>query len=554
MNQIHFTDISVQGNLLMRARLNFDRLKGEEYQPDNLYKEKEYSWPGDFEGRTILALVLLAQATRRQPEYLDKIMTLLPSQLNESGYFGRILPEGLADEQQLSGHSWFLRSMVEYYLWKKDDRILSMIKKIVKNLLLPIKGCYERYPVNIVDRVYEGKPIGSLHEDAVENWFLSTDVGCAFIMLDGATQAYQILKDTQLKELIVEMIEKFLSIDIEGLSFQTHAMLSACRGILRYHETTGDPELLKEVETRFTLYLQYAITENYENYNWFNRPEWTEPCAVIDSFMLATGLWQNTGKAKYLEIAHNIYYNAMGYSQRPNGGFGCNACAGAQNEFLSPKKDFFESYWCCTMRGGEGLAKAIQYNYFIDENTIIVPFYNNSTACFNFNGEGLVLRQMTGYPVTGTTQFEVVRSEVRKEIRLKFYVPDWSEKKGARLVVNDTEVPIHTGGDGFVETQIILKTGMMLNFNFDIGIRKEATINTNSITDCCSLRHGVLILGIDNKNESIRFEEDAIFKYQGHACYQVHGKPWILSPIGLGIPTSEEETKESCKQILFKNP
>ncbi len=117
--------------------LNFDRLEQSEYQMPEVFREPAYEWPADHEGRTILALTLLAQAVDRKPKYLEPIIEALPAHLNEKGYMGRILTDGTADEQQLSGHSWMLRGLCEYYLWKKEDSILDMVKSMVNNLFHP---------------------------------------------------------------------------------------------------------------------------------------------------------------------------------------------------------------------------------------------------------------------------------------------------------------------------------------------------------------------------------------------------------------------------------
>lgn len=552
MKQINFSDLHIYGELEKRIHMNFDRLEREEYQPENIFM-KEYSWPGDFEGRTILALVLLAQATHRQPLYLEKIMEELPLHLNEMGYFGQVLPDGLVDEQQLSGHSWFLRAMSEYYLWKKDENVLRIIQNVIKNLVLRAKGYYVKYPVSPDDRVSAGEAMGSLYNGTVGNWYLSTDVGCAFILLDGATHAYQILKDPDLKSLIEEMIKKFLTIDILALSFQTHATLSACRGILRYYELTGEARFLACVENIFSLYLREGITENYANYNWFNRPEWTEPCAVIDSFVLAEGLWENTGEQAYLEYAHNIFYNAISYGQRPNGGFGCDICSGARDEFLTPRKDLYEAYWCCSMRGGEGLSRAVKYSCFVGENEIVVPFYNDSTSQFTFDDGKITLRQITGYPEVGKVRFEVISSDSIREKVLKLFIPSWTPKETVKLTLNEEEIPVNISEEGFVEIRTVLKTGTTIQLNFEISIRTETTINVNSIKVYHSIRHGFLMLGTENCGEPINLEKGNAFKNIGNGYYEASNSGVLLKPIKNIINTGEKEVRQSRLQILFRD-
>lgn len=551
MEQISFFKVYADGDLMKRASQSFSRLECEEYHVENIFK-KEYNWPADFEGRTILSLTMLAQSTHKKPKYLAKIMELLPSHLNEKGYFGKILPAGFVDEQQLSGHSWFLKAMVEYYLWKKDENVLTIIRNVVRNLLLPAKGCYKKYPVNPKDRVCDGEAIGSLYKGTVENWHLSSDVGCAFIMLDGATHAYELLKDPELKVLIDEMIEKFLSIDIYGLSFQTHATLSACRAILCFYESVGVPKYLGAVENIFSLYLKEGITENYENYNWFQRPEWTEPCAVIDSFILSVDLWKNTGKPEYLDTAHNIFYNGLGYGQRPNGGFGCNICSGAKDEFLSPKEGLFEAFWCCTMRGGDGLSRAIGFSYFTEEDSVIVPFYNNNTANLAFSDGNAVIKQTTGFPIAGNIKIEVVYSYVVKDKTVKMFIPTWVDKDEVKLFINDKRISEYKFEAGFLEVQTELLTGLKIELNFGIGLRKVMAINRNSIQNCYSLHHGFLMLGIENLDAGVSVGDEKALEYLGDGKYKIPGSDSELSPINDMINKSEEAAKANKKQVLFQ--
>ncbi len=159
------------------------------------------------------------------------------------------------------------------------------------------------------------------------------------------------------------MIETFTAIDFVGAHMQTHATLSATRGILRLAEALEDVDnaasarYLAAGQRIFRLYLDRGMTENYANFNWFGRPDtWTEPCAIVDSMMAALSLFRLTEDPKYLTLANRIWYNALGYAQRPNGGYGTDSCVGPAGDILRPSGDgISEAYWCCTMRGSEGL-------------------------------------------------------------------------------------------------------------------------------------------------------------------------------------------------------
>ncbi len=300
LEPVGLDNLKIAGGLACRTGLNFDRLESDIYQPEHvLDPDTAGEWPGDWVGRTILGLTLSARATRRQPRYLDEIVAGLPARLNKKGYLGPVYPRGVMNEQQLSGHGWLLRGLAEYHLWTGDSAALDMLAGMVDGLLAPARGRYAAYPIKPSKRRHAGGPAGSIVEGTVEDWYLSTDIGCAFIMLDAAVQAMALLDRSDLSDLVEEMIERFLQVDLPGIKAQTHATLSAVRGILRYYETCGRPDLLEAAARIYGLYRSEAMTENYANYNWFGRPEWTEPCAVVDSFMAAVALWRHTGDAQY---------------------------------------------------------------------------------------------------------------------------------------------------------------------------------------------------------------------------------------------------------------
>jgi uncharacterized protein len=549
MSPIDFSRIYISGDIYNRIKKIFFRLEDESlYSAEKVYKV-DYDWPGDNEGRTILAMSLLGQTYHARPKYLDDIMQILPKKLNKRGYFGNILPEGYFDEQQLSGNSWFLRGVIEYYLWTNDNKVLKMIDALVKNLLLPLKGNMDSYPSKPECRKLEGEAMGTLYKKPIGNWYLSTDIGCVFIMLDGATQAYEVLRNEELKELIYEMIARFLSMDILKLSFQTHATLSALRGILRFYSLTGEIELLNKVEEIFNVYIQEGVTENYENYNWFGRAAWTEPCAIIDSFIVATELWQHTGKASYLDISHNILYNAIEHGQRPNGGFGCDVCSGVEHEFLYALKDVFEAYWCCTMRGGEGLSKVAQYSYFLEGDEITVPFFNNNTSKFCFEDGELILKQTTSYPYEGKVCLEVVYSSLKSSKKIKLLFPEWASDYTISI---NGETIIHNEYNGFVSFDTSLENNDSLEFTFNINLRIEKSINHNSIEEKITFRHGSLILGVINNEAVLIISEEDKWKYLGKGMYRREGNGMILEPINNMAYLDDDSAKNRKVQILFE--
>ncbi len=374
----------VRGELMERVLLNAARLCSPIYRPHAIYTQDKNGWPGDWEGRTVLALVSHMKCLGHVPAYLDQILQCLPEHYNEKGYLGRILEEGLFDEQQFSGHNWLIRGLMEYYVLTGNEEIALSVKRIVYNLYLPAAGAYKNYPLKRGTGKDEGSYSGSFSGRS-GSWLLSTDIGCAFMCLDGLSQYYSLFKDEKVFDLLREMTDVFVRIDFEGLKMQTHATLSALRGIIRLYQSTGEEPYLSAAKEIMRIYERSGMTENYANFNWFGRFDtWTEPCAITDSMMAATELFKITGDVSYLKLAQRIYFNAFSYAQRYNGGFGTDSTVGPAGKYLRPSGGgISEAYWCCTMRGAEGLAYLCENSVLTDvDGNLLIPF-GGSFRCEN---------------------------------------------------------------------------------------------------------------------------------------------------------------------------
>jgi len=543
-------DIKMEGELSTRLRKNFNRMEEKKYHPEHVFLSNEEShwWPGDTEGRTVLALTLLAQSAHRNPLYLESILDKFPDHMNKRGYFGDIPPEGVLDEQQLSSHGWVLRGLCEYYEWKQDEQVLSMIESIVENLVIPTKGMHRDYPTHLSDREEgKGSYIGSRAYKMLNNWILSTDVGCDFVFLDGVVHAFQVTGDMRLKDIIEEMTEVYLSIDPIGIKVQTHAMLTGLRGLLRYYEITGNPELIAAVEERFALYKTHAITENYENYNWFGGPSHTEPCGIHDSYMVAVQLWKYTGKPVYLEDAHHIYYNAIAATQRSNGGFGCNSCSGAHNHALGMK--IFEAHWCCTMRGGEGLTRAAEYSWFINGNVVFVPFFREGSAELHDRDGILSVKQTTEYPFGNTATFEIRKNTLPYSTKLKLFAPSFLTNYTVSL--NGQSLPAQME-NGFIIIDKGLREGDSLVVGFDMRTVFHPAINQHTIGTYGTLRYGPLILSSVEKTVEKPYilpDTDLEIEYLKGGLFKVNE---VLFSTVYHLLDPEMDDMDIARQILFE--
>lgn len=481
-------NITMGGELAARVDRNFDRLEDEMYRPDSIFHSQlALSWPGDAQGRIVLGLVCNAQASSRQPLYLKTIIDHYPQFMNEQGFFGPVYEDGKFNEQQLSGNGWVLRGLCQYYEWSGDKKALEMINNIVDNLFLKGKGVFKNYPIDPESRRKNlGDAIGEIvYNDA--NWILSSDIGCIFIGMEGLIHSYKVTGRQDLKELIDELVDRFLEVDLAGIRAQTHASLTACRGLIRLAEITGDESYIPEVQKRWDLYLEHGMTAGFQNYNWFCRENtWSEPCAVVDSYMVAVQLWKHTGNPEYLNQAELIYYNGLCHDQRANGGFGCDFCpstvTGRDN--LAVRTD--EASWCCTMRGAEGLESAVNYSYFIKGKNLFVTFYNQSSIRLD---SGFEMVQTTNYPFDNTVNFKVEKTGGVNAI--SFRLPEGAVSY--TVAVNGSSVET-TVNNGFF-TLKSLKAGDQISLCFEMP---ERTIEEDGMS---KVLIGPLLLGHEHDDD-----------------------------------------------------
>ena len=538
MKSISLKDVTVLGNLSHRLLLNCMRLESDIYLPEAVCRLDGGGWPADAEGRTLLAQIRQMESTGREPSYLRQILRKVYGNFNTKGYLGRILPPGQFDEQQLSGHNWLLRALLEYYRITGSQEAAAAAEKMVRSLYLPLSGAYKRYPLKPEERVFEGRPDGELTGDCINGWYLSTDIGCAYMCLDGLSRAYRILHISELKGLLEEMIQEFSNIDFVGISMQTHATLSAVRGILCFYETERNSETLEVAKRIFSLYQNQGMTQNYANYNWFGRPFWTEPCAIVDSFMAAMDLYRFTEDIKYFETAQKIYLNALSQGQRSNGGFGLDNCTGGEQLFLTAAGDGGDAYWCCSMRGGEGLAEVARSIGMEKDGILHIGFYNPAELKLP---DG-TLEICTDYPLEGRVFLRL--NGCLPSNQLALFIPEYAEC--FQIKVNDCEVS-SVKENGFAK--ITVPSNAVIELVFDIPLLVEQA-DKPFRQGYFTLSHGLQMLGVSSSK---------VHEVNPSALHMVkpgiyEGSGVTLRPITDSYKLNQESMLAERLQILFQKP
>ena len=133
-----------------RIEKNIERLTDKNYCAPDIFSNGG-DWPGDWQGRAILALCMQYEAGNRASESIfrqvKEIIDALPREVNEDGYFGNKANGESVNEQQLSGNSWFVRGLCAYYRITGEKRIYNLLAGIGEKMFLPLKKFIEKYPV-----------------------------------------------------------------------------------------------------------------------------------------------------------------------------------------------------------------------------------------------------------------------------------------------------------------------------------------------------------------------------------------------------------------------
>lgn len=111
--------------------------------------------------------------------------------------------------------------------------------------------------------------------------------------IDGLSHFYCVTRDEEVLALLYEMREVFDKIDKMEIKAQTNCCLTAARDFIRLYQETGDTQFLDSATKLWNLYVEKGMTYTYQNFNWWGKGDtWTEPCAVVDSLILAGELFK----------------------------------------------------------------------------------------------------------------------------------------------------------------------------------------------------------------------------------------------------------------------
>jgi len=531
------------GLLLKRALATYDMYKN--YTPKHVLtlnystQPSDHAFPGDTIGRYILSATLLSRILHQpEPDTLKQVMAALPSMLNAEGYLGWVLPKDRADETGLSNVMWS-NGLTEYALWTKDAAALKMNRNIFDQIILPIREAYYYY--------YSPEK-----NDGKIKWVHCTgDTAQGFGIIDPATRGYQLFPSEELKSEINELIRLYRKLDHVKIQSQTHAYLFTTRGILRWYELQGNPEHLEFAQRLYDQYRRLAMTENYENFNWFGKPKWTEGCTIVDSLTVALKLWQLTGNNEYLEDAHLILFNALLANQK-HGDFGTDNCVGSDGQIFLKDGSTGIAPWCCSVWGGKGFARTMQYSQFLAEHGVVIAIPGNNTITARLPDGEMTVKQTTGYPREGGIRFEVMSNASQNEREIAVFLPSWILPESLKVVATGAIEPKTEGS--LLRLRGTMSKGDVIDIQFEQAFRCAPPLYPDRMSGRHRYLYGPLVLGVDAKEET-SLPKQTEFRAIGEACYRAGPSGPTLVPLCdlRDLNDKAKQSRTGSVQILFQD-
>lgn len=537
--------VPTEGLLLRRTNYTYDMYK--RYTAKHVLslnystQPSDHAFPGDTIGRFIMSTTLLSRILHQpEPDSLKQVMAALPSMVNTEGYLGWIMPKDRADETGLANIMW-CNGLTEYCRWTKKPAAMAMDRNLVTNVILPVKEAYYYY---YVPEKNDGKI----------KWVHCTgDTAQAFGIIDPATRAYSLFPSAELATEINELIRLYRKLDHVQIQAQIHAVLFSTRGILRWYELQGNPEHLEFAESLYRKYRAQAMTENYENYNWFGRPEWTEGCAIVDSLTVALKLWQLTGKSEYLEDAQLILFNGLLANQQGCGGdFGTNNCVGAKDDVLLRHRG--SAPFCCSVWGGKGFARSIQYSQFTKPDGLIVTIFGNNLITARLPDGDLTVKQTTGYPFAGGVKFEIIASASNKPRDLQLFMPSWIVPQTVKVSVNG-EVIAAQIQKSYLTIRRPMKVGDRIDVAFQQAFRTVLPLYSDRMPGYHRYLYGPLLLGLDTAKEQALPQATPLQSCGDGAYRTTDGTALTLIPLCnlMDVRDEAHRARSNSAQVLFKD-
>lgn len=530
-NTLTISQLTIGGELEQRIISNTERLEKIDYSTNKLgtINEKKGVTIANF-GLLIQALSAQADIQKKAPNLLKSYWVNYSDLANELGYFGDILPDNQVNEAQLAANGLMLSALSQNFKNTNDSLAIERANAIIDNLVMPTQTHYASYWAE--KNLEKNDSLSQLPK----NWQFSTNNGDIFILLDGLINIYTVNKRAVLLPIINQLISAF---NDKRTNDSTVSLLDTLHGIkacTQYASLTDNKPLLLKISKAYSNIIDSLSTTNHEIF--IKNESATNSALTALTFCCAYELWNATKQIKYLEDAQLIYYNALAFEQRYNGGFGNQSITQPKDLFLQVNQ--FESVYEGNLYGMLALGYLAKNIITTSNQKIFLTTYQTADYIYSFKKQHISLSVETQYPFSNLINIGILQTSA---LPISVSFPEFSFLKINVITLNGKKIPF-IKKDGFANISTRLKKGDKLTIELERKFWQQK-VNNNT-----AYYHGPLLLS-KNTNDTTDSLQIKTITLTQEGKYQTDTNI-ILVPVYHLLDTAITEKPQYNTQILFK--
>jgi uncharacterized protein len=396
-------------------------------------------WIGQHAGKWLHAATLAWVSSKNEAlrAKLDRVVAALIATQQEDGYLGTYSDSshwGMREDQQWDVwvHKYDLLGLITYHTYTGETASLEAARKI-GDLLVRTFGPGEqsagKLDLNAIS-AQSGLASGSVLEPIVLLHRVTGDEK----YLDFARYIVEHWEKDNGPKLVSSLTgNRGVYLTANGKAYE---MLSCLVGLCELYRTTGE---LRYLYPAINAWQDIAANQILITGSGSSREYWSEPkryyseselnvaetCVTVSWIQLCQQLLRLTGDVRYAEELEKSYYNHLPAAQAPDG------TAWAYFTALDGKKPYTTRQNCCSSSGPRGWSIFPTIATMADNDGVIVNFFTSGTATLNINGETVIVRQETAYPINGRVAITITVPKPMK-FSLRVRVPSWSKIEGLK--------------------------------------------------------------------------------------------------------------------------
>jgi len=441
------------------------------------------------------------------------INNLLESQ-DEDGYIGIYKPNLRYKHEGSNGELWAqttaFRTMLAYYEFTKDDKVLEAVEKGMK-VTIDHYGEDTQNPFYLKN-AFGGVTHGLMLTDVCETLYRITNNKS---YQDYATYLYRAFSTYSVNRSFNDLRYPYL-VQKDSM-FQGHGVhtYEHIRTMVNAYYNTGHPEL-KHAYNNMLMKLEPCILPSGAGHGneWIAKlkahPTHTssEYCTMLELRNSYGSLIQKTGDVNFADAAEKLTYNAMlGFRNKAGSAItygkpdNCFVLDGHHHENGESREDprykysptHSEPAVCCVPNYGRNFTYFLEQMWMKKGNDIAVTMFGPSALTTEVEGSDISIEQITNYPMSDEVTFKFTMDAPKT---FTFYIrkPGWSSGIEDEGVFDGFE-------DGYYALSKTWSDGEMLTVTF----KNEIKINTAN-NDEVYVQKGPLVyaLEIPHREETIK--------------------------------------------------